>query len=113
MEDKKYGEVRVADHVVAVLAGIAAQEVPGIVTTASGLYEDLAKRMSGKSAAKGVHVTIADGETTIEMRVTVRYGTKIHHACRALQEKVKDVVESLTGLHVQQVHVRVDGVEMA
>lgn len=104
------GEIRVADQVVAVIAGIAANGVAGVTTLASGLYEDLAKKISKKVVAKGVEVTINEDETIIEMRLRVRFGTRIDQVCRQVQERVKEDVETLTGLYVREVNVKVDSV---
>ncbi len=112
MEVWRQGEVRIADQVVAVIAGLAAQDIPGIVTKASGLYEEMSKRISGKNIARGVQVFIEEGVTRIEMRIAVHYGTMIHTVCRTLQKKVKDVVETFTGLEVREVNVRVEGIDV-
>ncbi|CAJ1003044.1 MULTISPECIES: Asp23/Gls24 family envelope stress response protein [Bacillales] len=109
MEERR-GEIRVADQVVAVIAGTAAGEVSGISVHSGGLYQDLAKRISG--GTKGITVSLVDGRASIEIRVSVKYGLPIHHVCRQLQEKVKEIVESLTGLCVEAVHVRVDAIDL-
>ncbi|MGE5702702.1 MAG: Asp23/Gls24 family envelope stress response protein [Clostridia bacterium] len=112
MDHWRRGEVKIADHVVAVIAGMAAQDIPGIVTKANGLYDEMSKRLSGKNVARGVQVSIDEEGTTIELRVSVRYGTIIQSVCRHLQEQVKDLVEGFTGLEVRGVHVRVEGIEI-
>jgi len=109
--EARLGEVRIADDVVAIIAGVAATEIEGIVM-AGGLYDGIARRVSGKGAAKGVSVSIIEDSTVIEMRVFVKYGAKISWVCQALQEKVKEVVEALTGLQVSEVNVKVEGIEM-
>lgn len=109
MEEWNRGEVRVADGVVAVIAGVAAQEVDGIIMRTSSLYQDIAKRLTGgQQAGKGILVKLEDGEITLELRVGTRYGTKIDRACRELQKKVKEDVEFLTGIRVAAVDVRVE-----
>lgn len=109
MEEWNRGEVRVADGVVAVIAGVAAQEVDGIIVRTSSLYQDIAKRLTGgQQAGKGILVKLEDGEITLELRVGTRYGTKIDRACRELQKKVKEDVEFLTGIRVAAVDVRVE-----
>ncbi|MET3289848.1 UNVERIFIED_CONTAM: putative alkaline shock family protein YloU [Brevibacillus sp. OAP136] len=112
MEGWRRGEVKIADHVVAVIAGLAAQDIPGIVTKANGLYDEMSKRISGKNAAKGVIVLIDEESTRIELRVAVQYGTIIHAVCGKLQQKVKELVENFTGLEVREVNVRVESIEM-
>jgi uncharacterized alkaline shock family protein YloU len=109
MEERR-GEIRVADQVVAVIASVVAEEVPGISVREGSLYHDLAKKFSG--GAKGISVSITEDTITIEMKISVKYGLHIHQVCRQLQEKVKEVVETLTGLFVEAVHVRVEGIEL-
>ncbi|WP_134683121.1 Asp23/Gls24 family envelope stress response protein [Brevibacillus migulae] len=109
MEEWNRGEIRVADGVVAVIAGLAAQEVTGIVLKAGNLYQDIAKRLTGaQQSGKNISVKVEEGEITLELRVGTRYGTKIDQACRELQKKVKADVEHLTGIPVVAVDVRVE-----
>lgn len=111
-ETKDHGVVRIADDVVAVIAGIAASETPGIISMSGGITEGLARRVSGKNVQKGVHVEVGEHETAIDLRVIIRYGIKIDEVCKSLQKNVRDAVESMTGLKVVEVNVKVEGVEM-
>lgn len=104
------GQIHVADQVVAVIAGVAANEVAGVFTKAGGFYEDLSKKVNRKTAVKGVEVTIHEDYTVIDLRVSVLFGTQIDRACRIVQEKVKEDVENITGLNVREVNIRVDGI---
>jgi uncharacterized alkaline shock family protein YloU len=108
MEERR-GEIRVADQVVAVIASVVAADVPGI-SIKGGLYQDLAKKLNG--GTKGVSVAISDGRILIEMKISVLYGVRIHQVCYQLQEKVKEMVEVLTGLQVEAVNVRVEGIDL-
>ncbi|MFY0543316.1 Asp23/Gls24 family envelope stress response protein [Brevibacillus sp. H7] len=108
MDDRR-GEIRVADQVVAVIASIVTEEVQGI-SIKGGLYQDLAKKIGG--GARGISVAISEGQIVIDMRVTVTYGMHIHQVCTELQEKVKETVEMLTGLKVEAVNVRVEGIDI-
>lgn len=107
---ERLGEIRVADQVIAVIAGVAAEEVLEVSVRSGGLYQDLAKKMGGGS--KGISVSMAEDKVTIDMRVSVRYGAPIHHVCHTLQEKVKEAVETLTGLLVEAINVRVETIEL-
>ncbi|MEJ8545415.1 Asp23/Gls24 family envelope stress response protein [Brevibacillus borstelensis] len=104
------GEIRVADQVVAVIAGVASADISGVSVRSGGFYHDLAKKLGG--SGKGIYVVVTDGSVTIELRVSIKYGMQIHQVCRQLQQQVKETVESLTGLFVEAVHVHVDGIEM-
>lgn len=109
MEEWGRGEIRVADGVVAVIAGVAAQEVDGIIMKTSSLYQDIAKRLTGgQQSGKGILVKLEDGQITLELRVGTRYGTRIDQACRELQQRVKTDVELLTGIPVIAVDVKVE-----
>ncbi|MDR7314174.1 Asp23/Gls24 family envelope stress response protein [Brevibacillus nitrificans] len=107
---EKLGEIRVADQVIAVIAGVAVEEVLEVSVRSGGLYQDLAKKINGGS--KGISVSMVEDKVTIDMRVSVKYGAPIHHVCHTLQEKVKDAVETLTGLWVDAINVRVETIEI-
>lgn len=107
---ERIGEIRVADNVVAVVAGVAVEEVLDVAIRSGGLYQDFAKKING--GTKGINVSILDGRVTIDMRVSVRYGAPIHHVCQLVQEKVKETVEDITGLEVESINVRVETIEI-
>lgn len=106
------GLIRIADNVVAVIASIAALDTDGISGMSGGIAEGFAKRVSGKLTQKGVHVAIDEDEASIDLRIIVKFGYKIDQICRNVQFNVKEAVENMTGLHVETVNVRVEGVEL-
>ncbi len=112
MEGRESGSIKIADDVVAVIAGIAAQETDGIASMSGGIAEGIAKKVSGKNVTKGVNVEVGETEAAIDLRVIIKYGYRIDEVCRNLQLNVKEAVESMTGLNVVEVNVRVEGVEL-
>ena len=103
-------QIRVADHVVAVIAGVAAQEIHNVLVGGSAsFYEEWTKRLSRKPIAKGIYVDVSQEGAGITMMISVKYGTIINTTCRLLQEKVKQSVEYFTGIHVRKVDVQVAG----
>lgn len=111
MAETNGGMIRIADDVVAVIAGLTASKIPGISSMSAGITEGFAKRVSGKNLTKGVHVEVGEQETAIDLRVVIEYGKSIPAVCRELQYEVKEAVENMTGLHVVQVNVKVEGIE--
>jgi len=111
MGDTQRGNIQIADSVVGVIAGIAAQEIDGVTLRSAGLYQEFANKIGGAQSAKGVQVNMADDVVTLELRIGVRYGLPIHRVCRELQQLVKEKVEIYTGLLVDAVHIRVEHVE--
>jgi uncharacterized alkaline shock family protein YloU len=112
MTEQQNGMIRIADDVVAVIAGLTASKVKGIASMSGGITEGIAKRVSGKNLTKGVQVKVGQLEAAIDLRVVVEYGVKIDEVCRKLQQEVKEAVENMTGLQVVEVNVRVEGVEL-
>ncbi|CAM4464729.1 Asp23/Gls24 family envelope stress response protein [Paenibacillus xylanexedens] len=104
------GNIRIADDVVAKIAGMAAMETPGIAAMSGGLSEGWGKRLSGKNVQKGVSVEVGQLEAAIDLRIIVLYETPIHEVSRMLQQNVREAVETMTGLRVVEVNVKVEGV---
>jgi len=99
-------QVQIADDVIAVIAEIATLEVAGMVSTAQ-TKTDFVQAISRKKSPKGVKVEVSESEIMIDIAVIVQYGVKIQKVCLEVQEKVKNSVETMTGLHVASVNIHV------
>ena len=104
------GSVRIADEVIASIAGIAAVDVTGVVGMSSGLIGGMAEMMGKKNPAKGVKVQVGAREVAVDLYILVEYGLRIPDVALQVQEKVKEAVETATGLSVIEVNVHVQGV---
>ena len=104
------GSVRIADEVIASIAGIAAVDVPGVVGMSSGLIGGMAEMMGKKNPSKGVKVQVGAREVAVDLYIIVEYGLRIPDVALQVQEKVKEAVEIATGLSVIEVNVHVQGV---
>ena len=109
-ESLDLGSVRIADEVIASIAGIAATDVPGVVGMSSGLIGGMAEMMGKKNPAKGVKVQVGAREVAVDLYIIVEYGLRIPDVALQVQEKVKEAVETATGLSVIEVNVHVQGV---
>ncbi|MDP9728741.1 Asp23/Gls24 family envelope stress response protein [Alicyclobacillus tolerans] len=118
MQDMSYsaselGKIQIADEVLQIIAGLAASEVPGVAgmsgSFAGGLTESLLGR---KNLSKGVKVQFLqeDRACAIDVSVALQFGVSIPDVSYQVQERVKQAVESMTGLQVESVHVHVVGV---
>ena len=96
-----------ANEVVAIIAGLAANEVEGIAGMCSVSGNILNKN---RNVTKGVKVEIGTEEAAVDLYVIVEYGTPIQRASMDAQENVRKAIESMTGLHVVRVDVHVQGV---
>lgn len=105
------GIIRIADDVVAVIASIATLDTGGVTSMSGGIVEGIARRVSGRQIQKGVLVVVENETATIDLRIIVEYGEKIDQVSRDIQYQVKEAVENMTGLFVQEVNVRVEGID--
>lgn len=107
--EQTVGIVKISDEVVSVIAGIAAEEIDGIVEFQHGVSSIFkGKKTSGKS----VKVTLNENSALIEMAVSVEYGRKIPDVVAKVQENIKRTVEAMTGLSVESVDIYVQNIYM-
>ena len=102
---------KIADDVVAVIAGVAVSEVQGVASMAGGFAGGITEVLSGKkNLSKGIKVEVGEKETKIDVNIIVEYGTRIPDVAFEIQNRVKKAVENMTGLKVVEVNVHVQGV---
>ena len=110
-ESTESNEIKIADDVVAVIAGVAVSEVPGVAEMAGGFAGGITEVLSGKkNLAKGIKVEVGEKETKIDVNILVEYGVRIPDVAFEIQNRVKKAVETMTGLKVIEVNVHVQGV---
>ncbi len=103
--------IKISDDVVAVIAGVAVSEVPGVAGMAGGFAGGISEVFSGKkNLAKGIKVEIDEKDVKIDVNIIVEYGSRIPDVAFEIQTRVKKAVESMTGLNVEEVNVHVQGV---
>ena len=101
------GEVLMSADVVASIAALAAVEIDGVHSTVGSLTNEIAGKLGVKNLSKGVKATIEDEEITIDMNIIMDYGYNILKTCKQVQERVVQSVESMTGLKVIEVNIRI------
>lgn len=110
--DANIGEVKIADEVVAIIAGLAAMEVEGVASMAGNATRELISKLGMKSLSKGVKVDVLDGIVTVSLTLNLLYGYGVKDISVKVQEKVKSSIENMTGLEVADVNIRVAGVKV-
>ena len=106
------GEVKIADDVVSVIAGLAASDVKGVASLAGNAIREVIGKMGFKSLNKGIRLTVDDTQVHVWMKVNIRYGYNVPDTCAAVQDRVVTAIETMTGLTVAEVNVRVNSVVM-
>ena len=105
-----YGDIRIADEVIRIVASLAAQEVPGVVSMSGGLTDGINRFLGKENASKGVRLKFEGKTVNASIYLNVEYGYCIPEIALEVQEKVKEAVEAMTGYEVQFVDVNVEGV---
>jgi uncharacterized alkaline shock family protein YloU len=103
-EEGAVGTVKIADDVVAMIAGLAATEIDG-VSSLSGTGKN-----GARNPARGVKVEIIGKRVKVDMAIIVGYGFNIPAISQKAQLKVKAAIENMTGLTVTDVNLRVAGI---
>lgn len=111
-EDDSIGTVKIADDVVAMIAGIAATEVEGVSSMAGNITNELMSKVGVNKFSKGVKVDVLENNVTVDLAVTMEYGYNIPATCQQVQGKVKSAIENMTGLNVVDVNIRIAGINM-
>ena len=112
IKEDSLGEVHVADEVVAIIAGLAATEVEGVASMAGNITNELVSKLGMKNLSKGVKVEVAEKTVSVEVALNISYGYSIPEVSEKVQEKVKSAIETMTGLSVAIVNVRIATVDM-
>lgn len=104
--------IQISEDVVAVIAGVAVSEVPGVAGMAGSFAGGISEVFSGKkNLAKGIKVEVTEKNTKIDVNIIVEYGSRIPDVAFEIQKRVKTSVENMTGLNVEEVNVHVQGVD--
>lgn len=106
------GNVKISEEVVAIIAGIAATEVPGVTGMSGGIAGGISEMLGRKNLSKGVKVEVGEKEAAIDVFIIVDYGCRIPDVSWEIQEKVKKAVEGMTGLNVVEVNIHIQGVNI-
>lgn len=112
LQAERTGTVRIADDVVAMIAALAATEVEGIAAMAGNLTNELLSRVGVRGLSRGARVEVSGEKVKAELAVIMEYGYNIPATCQKVQAKVKSAIENMTGLEVQDVNIRIAGINV-
>ena len=112
IKDDNLGEVRIADEVIAIIAGLAATEVEGVSSMAGNITNELVSKLGMKNLSKGIKIEIKDNAVKVDVALNIRFGYAIPKVSMKVQERVKSAIENMTGLQVSGVNVSIASVEI-
>ncbi len=106
------GEIKIADDVVASIAGLAASEVEGISAMAGNITNEIVGKFGVKNSSKGVKIDVTGDKVIAELYINMKYGYSIPKISSQVQERVKNAIENMTGLEVIEVNVHIVGIDI-
>ena len=106
-------DIKIAEGVVASIAGVAVSEVSGVFGMAGGFGSGISEAFTGKkNIAKGIKVELEGQQAKIDVNIIVEFGARIPDVAYEIQKRVTKSVEEMTGLKVSSVGVHVQDVKM-
>ena len=117
-ENKQYitqmqtnGSVMISEDVIATIIEHAVCEVEGVFGLSTKPGADIADLIGKKSWGKGMKIVFAEDDTvSIDCNLTVAYGMSVVTVAAAVQDAVRNAVESMAGVKVTAVNVNVCGI---
>ena len=100
------GSINISEDVVVAIASEAIGEIEGV----GAMMTTLTEQFMGKKPARGIRMDIQDGEITLDVYLTVKYGFAIPETAAKVQDAVMSAVETMTGFSVRAVNVHVGGI---
>lgn len=108
MENKT--QLSVSTEVLEKMAELAALEIAGVKGISKKAI-DIKGAIKSKSVVKGVKVESVNGAIAINIYICVDADAKIREVAEAVQNNVKDKIQTMTGSAVTRVNVNVEDVD--
>ena len=99
------------DQVIKKIAGIAANEIKGILSMSGGFMSGLTDRFrSTEDITKGINAEVGEKQVALDLKVIVEYGKNVPAIFSETVNNVKKSVHDMTGLEVVEVNMHVEDV---
>lgn len=99
------------DQVIKKIAGIAANEIKGILSMSGGFMSGLTDRFrSTEDITKGINAEVGEKQVALDLKVIVEYRKNAPAIFSETVNNVKKSVHDMTGLEVVEVNMHVEDV---
>ena len=109
------GSINIAQDVIAAIAVGAVRDVEGVSGMMSGMggsVSDLMNKKNAQTGVRGVKIDMTGAALTLDVYLTVKYGSVIPEVAENAQKAVSSAVEAMTGCTVGAVNIHVGGVTL-
>ena len=112
VKKQSYGTVTCAGEVLATIAGLAAVDVPGVAGMSGGFVDGLTELLGRKNLSKGIKIELGEKEIAVDAAIVAEYGRSIPEVAETIRKNIVQSIESMTGLRVREVNIRVQGLKL-
>ena len=104
IKEDKLGDVKIADEVVAIIAGLASTEVEGVSSMAGNITNELVSKLGMKNLSKGIRVDVKEGVVRVDVALNIAYGYAILDVCKSFNVGALEL-GTVFATFVRSVHV--------
>ncbi len=109
------GATQVADGVVAKIAGIAIQEIPGVHALGGGAARalgNLREKVGQKDLTQGVSVEVGKTQVAVDVTMVVEYPHPLQQVADDARDAVYTAIEDLVGMEVTEVNITITDIHI-
>ena len=104
------GSINISEDVISSIVRAAVNEVEGFSGLSTTAGAELAELIGLKTLPKGVTIRFDGNKIITDAIITVSYGSNVVSVAKAIQNAVRNVIESTTGFQDAEVNVHVSGI---
>ena len=104
------GSINISEDVISSIVRAAISEVEGVSGLSTTAGAELAEMIGLKTLPKGVKIRFDGDRIITDAIITVSYGSNVVSVAKAIQNAVRNVIESTTGFENAEVNVHVSGI---
>lgn len=108
---EELGQIEIAPEVIETIAGIATTEVEGVAATRGNFASGVVERFGKKVHNKGIKSSIANDVIVIDVFCSIKYGYSIPKVANDIQSRIRQSVQNMTELQIQEVNIHVTGIQ--
>ncbi|MBN2025501.1 MAG: Asp23/Gls24 family envelope stress response protein [Actinobacteria bacterium] len=110
-EDARGENIDVSSEAIAALASQAASDIEGVTVIQQRPVESLTSRVKREFVHMGVKVNREEEAYRLSIYIRVDYGKSIPDLAWEIKNKVKEYVEGLTDIKIEEVEIIVEDIE--
>lgn len=103
-------ELTYEDKVIKKIAGMATDEVPGILTVSGGLIGNIADRLHTSDKTKGIDADVGKKQVALDLNVVCEFGRHVPEVFDQIIDKVGSAIFEMTGLELVELNMHVEDV---